>query len=166
MENHFQLQASSGWWWWWWGLRRGGDTHSLVWFAWRIENVYSSAILLSCLKEKACKQKILSTYQSIMYTLCVAITDILHPIMFSHCIVLINMRWKANIYIIFFAVQNSSIGDLVPWSVPWLGTTNNQSSQQYRVTLETCDLWDIWSEWWGDTTWPKKTYIVHTYPPT
>ena len=20
----------------------------------------------------------------------------------------------------------------------------------YRVTLETCDLWDIWSEWWGN----------------
>ena len=24
----------------------------------------------------------------------------------------------------------------------------------YRVTLETCDLWDIWSEWWGNMTWP------------
>ena len=22
--------------------------------------------------------------------------------------------------------------------------------------LETCDLWDIWSEWWGDMTRPKK----------
>ena len=21
--------------------------------------------------------------------------------------------------------------------------------------LKTCDLWDIWSEWWGDMTWPK-----------
>ena len=27
----------------------------------------------------------------------------------------------------FLAVHNSPIGDLVPWSVPWLGTTNNQS---------------------------------------
>ena len=26
-----------------------------------------------------------------------------------------------------------------------------------RVIQETCDLWDIWSEWWGDMTWPKKT---------
>ena len=25
-----------------------------------------------------------------------------------------------------------------------------------RAILETCDLWDIWSEWWGDMTWPKK----------
>ena len=25
-----------------------------------------------------------------------------------------------------------------------------------RATLETCDLWDIWSEWWGDMTWPTK----------
>ena len=32
----------------------------------------------------------------------------------------------------------------------------------YRVTLETCDLWDFWSEWWGDMTWPKNTYL-HTY---
>ena len=23
--------------------------------------------------------------------------------------------------------------------------------------LETCDLYDICSEWWGDLTWPKKT---------
>ena len=30
------------------------------------------------------------------------------------------------------------------------GTTNNQSSQHYRVTLETCDLWDIWSDIWSD----------------
>ena len=22
--------------------------------------------------------------------------------------------------------------------------------------LGTCDLWDTWSEWWGDRTWPKK----------
>ena len=25
-----------------------------------------------------------------------------------------------------------------------------------RVTLETCDLWDIKSEWWEDLTWPTK----------
>ena len=25
-----------------------------------------------------------------------------------------------------------------------------------RAILDTCDLWDIWSEWWGDMTWPKK----------
>ena len=26
----------------------------------------------------------------------------------------------------------------------------------YRVTIETCNLWGIWSEWWEDMTWPKK----------
>ena len=26
----------------------------------------------------------------------------------------------------------------------------------FRVILEHCDLWDIWSEWWGDMTWPTK----------
>ena len=25
-----------------------------------------------------------------------------------------------------------------------------------RAILETCDLWDICSEWWEDVTWPKK----------
>ena len=44
--NHFQLQASSRIN---QGLRRGGDTHSLVWYAWKIENVDRTAILLSCL---------------------------------------------------------------------------------------------------------------------
>ena len=29
-----------------------------------------------------------------------------------------------------------------------------------RATLETCDLWDIWSEWWGDMTWLRKTYKI------
>ena len=24
------------------------------------------------------------------------------------------------------------------------------------VTLETCDFWDIWSEWWGNMTWPTN----------
>ena len=45
------------------------------------------------------------------------------------------------------AVQNSSIGLIVR---PSLGPTKllqSDSSQHYRVILETCDLWDIWSEW-------------------
>ena len=40
---------------------------------------------------------------------------------------------------------------------PWVGHhQQSESSQHYRVTLETCDLWDIWSGWWGDMTWPTK----------
>ena len=54
----------------------------------------------------------------------------------------------------FLAVQNSSIGDLVTDSVTdWL---TNFYFWHYRVTLETCDLWDIWSEWWRDMIWLKK----------
>ena len=34
--------------------------------------------------------------------------------------------------------------------------TNTFREHLQRATLETCDLWDIWSEWWGDMTWPKK----------
>ena len=25
-----------------------------------------------------------------------------------------------------------------------------------RAIIETCDLWEIWSEWLWDMTWPKK----------
>ena len=39
----------------------------------------------------------------------------------------------------------------------------SESSQHYRVNLETCHLWDIWSEWWGDMTWPKN---LPTHLPT
>ena len=34
--------------------------------------------------------------------------------------------------------------------------TNTFREHLQWVILETCDLWDIWSEWWGDMTWPKK----------
>ena len=34
--------------------------------------------------------------------------------------------------------------------------TNMFREHIQRATLETCDLWDIWSEWWGQMTWPKK----------
>jgi len=34
--------------------------------------------------------------------------------------------------------------------------TNTFWEHLQRATLETCDLWDIWSEWWGDMTWPTK----------
>ena len=67
----------------------------------------------------------------------------------------------------FLAVQNSSIGDLV---THWL---SDFWFWHYRVTLETCDIWDIWSEWWEDMTWPKNIYLpsylptyLHTYLPT
>ena len=34
--------------------------------------------------------------------------------------------------------------------------TNTFREHLQRAILETCDLWDIWSEWWGDMTWPTK----------
>ena len=34
--------------------------------------------------------------------------------------------------------------------------TNTFRQHLQRAILETCDLWDIWLEWWGDMTWPKK----------
>ena len=37
------------------------------------------------------------------------------------------------------------------WLTNWLGEWPFDFDIQ-RATLETCDLWDIWSEWWGDMT--------------
>ena len=34
--------------------------------------------------------------------------------------------------------------------------TNTFREHLQRAILETCDLWDIWSEWWEDLTWPKN----------
>ena len=34
--------------------------------------------------------------------------------------------------------------------------TNTFREHLQRAILETCDLWDIWSDWWGDMNWPKK----------
>ena len=34
--------------------------------------------------------------------------------------------------------------------------TNTFREHLQRAILETSDIWDTWSEWWGDTTWPKK----------
>ena len=31
-----------------------------------------------------------------------------------------------------------------------------------RATQETCDLWDLWLEWWGDMNWPKKKTMTGT----
>ena len=32
-------------------------------------------------------------------------------------------------------------------------------------TYLTCDIWDIWSEWWEDMTWPKITNLPTFLPP-
>ena len=37
----------------------------------------------------------------------------------------------------------------------WFFDINEQS------LIETCDLWDIWSGWWGDKTWPKKHLLKY-----
>ena len=61
---------------------------------------------------------------------------------------------KPAILFIFLAVQNSSIGDLVTDSL----THSTFTFDLQRATQETRDLWDIWSEWWGDMTWLRMTY--------
>ena len=64
--------------------------------------------------------------------------------------------WFTFVYVVFLAVQNSSTGDLV---IHWLNDSLTHWGYFYcwldiqRATQETCDLWDIWSEWWGDMCW-------------
>ena len=40
--------------------------------------------------------------------------------------------------------------------------TNTIRERLQRAGPETRDLWDIWSEWWGDMTWPTKKTITET----
>ena len=40
--------------------------------------------------------------------------------------------------------------------------TNTFRGHQKRAISETCDLWDIWSEWWEDMTWPTKKTMTKT----
>ena len=40
------------------------------------------------------------------------------------------------------------------WPCHWLTRSVSQSTLTFdiqRAVLETCDHWDIWSEWWGET---------------
>ena len=66
--------------------------------------------------------------------------------------------WSYHDRFLFLAVQTRDLvtPSLSDWATFWFW--NN------RVTLETCDLWDIWSEWWRNMAWPKNTYLL-TYPP-
>ena len=43
--------------------------------------------------------------------------------------------------------------------------TNTFWEHVQRVTLETCDLWDIWSEWWGDMIWLTKRWWLTLLTP-
>ena len=38
-----------------------------------------------------------------------------------------------------------------------MAMANTLREHLQRAILETCDLWDIWSKWWGDMTWPTKS---------
>ena len=44
---------------------------------------------------------------------------------------------------------------LTNWLTNWL---LHIVEKHYHTALwETCDPWDMWWEWWGDMTWPKKS---------
>ena len=61
--------------------------------------------------------------------------------------------WCMYIYTFFSCPADSSIGDLVTHSLTDWDTFWKHNN---RMTLQTCEVWDIWSEWWGDMTWPTK----------
>jgi len=41
--------------------------------------------------------------------------------------------------------------------------TNTFREHSQREIIETCDLWDIWSEWLWDIFWPKKDHEKDKY---
>ena len=48
------------------------------------------------------------------------------------------------------------------WPCHWLTDSLTFTFDIQRAILETCDLWDICSEWWEDMTWPKKLTKTNT----
>ena len=52
-----------------------------------------------------------------------------------------------------------------------LSLTDSLTDRTLLIDIQKTILWalyisDIWSEWWGDMTWPKKSYLPTQYPPT
>ena len=52
-----------------------------------------------------------------------------------------------------------------PTYLPTYLSTYHREHPQSEI-LETCDLYDIWSEWKGDLTWPKRATFQYTWPTT
>jgi len=59
-----------------------------------------------------------------------------------------NLRLSCELYVFSCPQQ------LNRWPCHSLSHSQYFYFWHYRVTLETCDLWDICSEWWGNMTWP------------
>ena len=65
--------------------------------------------------------------------------------------------------LVFLAVQTRVWESSIPTPVTeWVQTDKGFYFLTYRVTLEPCDLWDIWSEWWGHMIWPKRKTMTKT----
>ena len=79
----------------------------------------------------------------------------------QYLVIMCPWGWIKNIFI-FLAVQNSSLGDLVTESLTHSLTVPFTFEIQ-RATQETCDLWDIWSEWCRYVTWPEKDKYNNKY---
>ena len=64
-----------------------------------------------------------------------------------------DMTWQKNTYLPTY---------LPTYLSTYLCTSIREHPLAKGAIIETCHLWDIWSAWWGDMTWPKNS----TYPPT
>ena len=60
---------------------------------------------------------------------------------------------------------------IVRWDMTWpqkktmtkinTNTETNTFREHIQIVIrETCDFWNIWSEWWGDMTWPTKRQLL------
>ena len=65
-----------------------------------------------------------------------------------------------NSFLFFCQYFNRWPCHLVTHSTHSLTHSRDDTLLKHRVTPETCNLWDIQSEWWIDMTWEKKTLIT------
>ena len=65
-------------------------------------------------------------------------------------------------------IKQSSIAYPSTYLPTYLPTYVPPLENTLKAILETCDLSDIWSDWWGDMTWQDTTYpptYLHAYLP-
>ena len=81
---------------------------------------------------------------------------------------IIQPSWKRFFFVIFFS--SSDTGQLNKWDTCYNLQEPRDNLKEPGVTiwfwntreiLDTCDLLDIWSEWWENMNWPKKDKDKH-----
>ena len=164
MVNHFQLQASSRIN---QGLRRGGDTHSLVWYAWKMENVDSSAILLTCFNIDCSSFILILNCLSVVMIkiLCFsyhhkAASFMLYRVdKYLYCFWSCPKSYCISLFLSF--LEFCAFWLLLPWTDTLLDSSKSAVEGQYRGWLgcfRTLSLWP--SE--GQASWSRDNPLIQS----